>query len=76
MYVRVWYVRTYRNMSRSGMLIGSGFPAGQLSFICSEGLMVRELEKQISGRACGAPGLAELEQLHMESNSRHLFIPQ
>ena len=28
------------------------------------------LETQISGRARGTPGLAELEQLHMESNSR------
>ena len=27
------------------------------------------LEKQISERVCGAPGLAELEQPHMESNS-------
>ena len=65
------YVCTYRNMSRSGMLIGmlrvSCWPRRCENY---------NLEKQISGRARGAPGLAELEQLHMESNSRHLFIPQ
>ena len=40
------------------------------------------LEKQISGRACGAPGLAELEQSQTvtygvkQLTSRHLSIPQ
>ena len=76
-YVCTYVVRTYRKMSRSGMLIG------MLRVSCRPLFAVRarrcenyNLEKQISGRARGAPGLAELEQLHMESNSRHLFIPQ
>ena len=77
-YVRTWYVRTYirtyRNMSRSGMLIGMlRVSCRPIEFYLLRGLDVRcennNLEKQISGQAHGAPGLAELEQLHMESNS-------
>ena len=77
-------------MSRSGMLIGMlRVPTGLLFAARARRCENYNLEKQISGRVRGALGLAELEQLHMESkatygvkqlhmesNSRHLFIPQ
>ena len=51
-----------------------GFPAVQFSFICHNVLMCSSVEEHEV-----PPGLAELKQLHMESNnehSRHLFILQ
>ena len=69
-YVRTYVVRTYRKMSRSGMLIG------MLRVSCRPIDLLRGLDGAKTTTLRGAPGLAELEQLHMKSNSRHLFIPQ
>ena len=72
-YVRTEYV-TLRNVDRN---VAGFLPANWVLFAARARRCENyNLEKQISERARGAPGLAELEQLHMESDSRHLFIPQ
>ena len=72
----------YVCVSCSGMLITlRGFPASQLSCICSEGMTVRDLQSDlIQWTSVVPPGLEQLHvHVRMESNSersRHLFIPQ
>ena len=122
-YVRTWYVRTYRNMSRSGMLIGmlrvscrpiefyllrgldgvrtttfrnrsvderavlQGLQSWS-SYIWSQTVSAVDIclyrdstivsrTQRLGYKRAGPSGLAELEQLHVESNSecnRHVCL--
>ena len=79
------YICTYLYVPEHAMLkivdrnVAGFLPA---SIVCREGLTVREVKPwdsdQWTSMKC-LQGRAELEQLHMESNSQcsqHLFIPQ
>ena len=119
MYVRGTYVRTYRNMSRSGMLIGMlrvscrpiefyllrGLDGARTttlrnrlvneravlqglqswsSYICQtvdiclyRNSTIVSRSQRLGYKRAGPSGLAELEQLHVESNSernRHVYL--
>ena len=64
-YVRTWYVQ-----ARSGMLMRVS--CRPIEYYLLRGLNVA----RATIRSVDECTLAEQEQLHMESNSRHLFIPQ